>query len=142
MTDSSAPSSPASRKKPNANLARGIEELDAMASLAIPKRASWTPPVEAPRTTSPNTPTMAGVSGVGTSSVSEVSGRPTMSSPRVTRPPKQSTQRSPSEPAIWPQWAFAAAVLGAALWYLFSTEPHRKSNHPVQVEKRALQPVK
>lgn len=43
---------------------------------------------------------------------------------------------------MWPQWLFATAVLGAALWYLFSVEPPRAADQPLQIERRALVPAK
>jgi hypothetical protein len=142
MTDSSSPSSPASRKKPTTSLVRGMDELDAVGALTLPKRTSVVPREQPDRKNSPSVPTLAAVAGATPSGVSEVNDQHAQaSSPRVTRPVVHAApKRPPSEPSVWPQWAFAAAVLGVALWYLFSTEPSRKVNRAVQVEQRALTP--
>lgn len=143
MTDSSVPSSPASRKKPTTSLARGMEELDAVGALTLPKRNSVVPNEQTERKNSPSVPTLAAVASAtppGVPEVNDLQAQP--SSPRITRPVVHSApKRPPNEPSVWPQWVFAAAVLGIALWYLFSTEPSR-TNRAVQVEKRALTPEK
>lgn len=147
MTDSSAPPNSASRKHPTSNLARGIDELDALGSLAIAKRSSRAEQPE--RQTSPSTATLAAAAKSGESSsksasraggleVNDTLGHSSQASrpSRVTARPRPSA-RPPVEAAIWPQWLFAVAVLGAALWYLFSVEPPGK-NRAVPREKHPV----
>lgn len=148
MTDSSAPPNSASRKHPNSNLARGIDELDALGSLAI-KRTSRSEQPE--RNTSPSTATLAAAAksressskSVSNSGGAEVNDSLTHASQasrpsRVTARPRTSV-RPPVEVATWPQWLFALTVLGAALWYLFSVEPPGKNQAaPRQVQQARL----
>jgi hypothetical protein len=152
MTDSTVPPNSASRKHPTTNLARGIDELDAVGSLAIAKRSSRAPnPNQAERKTSPSTATLAAAKSGESSaksaskSVSEVNDSLGQSSQawrpsRVTARPRPSA-RPPVELSIWPQWLFATAVLGAALWYLFSAEAPGK-NQAVPREHKAAVPNK
>jgi hypothetical protein len=153
MTDSTVPPNSASRKHPTTSLARGIDELDAVGSLAIAKRSSRAPhPNQAERKTSPSTATLAAAAKGGESSAKSASksgsevndglGQSSQASrpSRVTARPRPSA-RPAAELSIWPQWLFATAVLGAALWYLFSAEPPGK-NQAVPSEHRVLVPKK
>lgn len=153
MTDSSVPPNSASRKHPTANLTRGMDELDAVGSLALAKRRTVPPRSAQPeRKTSPSIATLAaaGKAGESSKSVSKSGGLEVSDSLRqssqASRPSRVSARprpsaRPPTEFSIWPQWAFAAAVLGAALWYLFSVEPPNQ-NQSLQGEQRALTPKK
>jgi hypothetical protein len=152
MTDSSVPPNSASRKHPTTNLARGIDELDAVGSLAIAKRSSRAPHADqTKRKTSPSTATLDAATKSSESSAKSVSksgglevndslrqssqaSRPS----RVTARPRPSARPQP-ELSIWPQWLFAAAVLGAALWYLFSAEPPSR-NRDVRVDPKVVAP--
>ena len=149
MTDSSAPPNSASRKHPTANLARGMDELDAVGSHAIAKRSSRPPgPPTLERQTSPSAATLTGSSQSGEASgksgtksggteVNDGAGRSSTSRPSRVAPRPRPSTRPTAEASIWPQWLFAAAVLCAALWYLFSVEPPGK-NGGERVQQRAV----
>lgn len=118
MTDSSAPSS-SFRKRRTASIVQNIN-LDDVGPLSIPRRSSPSPTEGAePKLADPLV--RGGAREVNSPSASS----------RVQNSSKSSFQGSRSgqtPPARWVQGLFAAAVLAAAGWLLFSPQRHGESS--------------